>query len=65
MEVKREVKSYLIEFRCPKCNQADMVRKNLILTTHPPKYPHYCPSCSHELVLDKHYPFTQYEYIDQ
>ena len=40
-----------------------MVFKGDVLLTYPPKFPHICMECGKEVITDKIYPATEYEYL--
>ena len=64
-EVDTEVKTYLVNAVCPKCDKS--ILKNDIygpvLMTHPPKWPHKCEDedCGHVEHLTVKYPYTKFK----
>lgn len=63
METKKEVKTILVDYKCPECEDGYLRPTERVLTTHPPKYPHDCnaPECDNTEVFTKTYPYTTYE----
>jgi hypothetical protein len=61
MEEKREVKTYMIDYTCDKCDSGKM-RPIRMLMCNPPKWVHKCESCGLEKTFDVKYPYTTYEY---
>lgn len=59
---KHEVKVYHVEYICDKCKIGEMRPKQIVLTSCPPKYPHYCSHCGHNLDLEKAYLCVEYEF---
>ena len=58
METKTEIKSFIMDFTCPKCNKGKMRPKgNVILSTYPLTYPHKCDDCGHQMMFEKTYPY--------
>lgn len=66
MEHKTELKTFLVNYKCPSCESGFMHSvKGVTLTTTPVKYVNKCQNqeCGHEMLLPKEYPFTQHEVI--
>ena len=69
MEVKREVKTFQVDFKCPKCEYGYLnqipSRKHIMLKCIDDAYLHKCNSCScgYEQELDKIYPYIIHEII--
>lgn len=51
-----EVRTYRIDYRCDRCNRANMVVTSKILGTTTKKYVHRCRGCGAQEILDVHYP---------
>lgn len=56
MEIKKEVKTFEVEYLCDKCNEP-VVFSGRALLTSPMKYPHSC-QCGEEYVFYCIYPKT-------
>jgi len=59
MEIKTEVKTFRIDFKCPKCDTGYLKHVGAVLTSNPPQYPHTCnnPECDYaETFMGKSYP---------
>ena len=54
-----EVKTYKNVYACPKCKTL-MVFDGVVLTSHPPLYPHTCPKCGYKDNLRAQYPNLTY-----
>lgn len=61
-ENRNKVAVYNIEYICDKCGVGNMIFKNIVLTSNPPKYPHKCIHCGNEQILLKQYPALEYEF---
>jgi hypothetical protein len=64
MEIKKEVKTYLIDYECPVCKKGLLRSNGVCLTSNPPQYPHKCNNkeCNYmETFTDKKYPYKIYE----
>jgi len=61
MEQKREVKVYLVEYKCPSCDKGNLYPTGNVLTTYPPIYPHKCSKCDYMENFKFSYPTLQYE----
>ena len=59
---KQEVRTFILNLLCDKCG-SQMVFKGNGLMTYPPKFPHICMECGKEVITDKIYPATEYEYL--
>lgn len=67
MEKKREVKTFEVDFRCPKCNIGYLRPTGIAVGGYPIRYPHVCnnPECDyHEIMKGYTYPYIVYEPID-
>jgi len=52
-----EVKTFRHEAVCDQCsNGFYRPAGNIVLTSHPPKYPHACTACGHAVYLTDRYP---------
>jgi hypothetical protein len=64
MEEIKEVQTFQVDYRCPKCNNGYLRPSGTVLTSYPPQYPHKCnnPLCDYvETFRDKSYPFTMFK----
>ena len=59
---KQEVKTFVLNLICDECG-GEMVFKGDGVLTYPPKFPHICTKCGKEVITDKIYPATEYEYL--
>jgi DNA-directed RNA polymerase subunit RPC12/RpoP len=59
---KQEVRTFILNLLCDECG-GQMVFKGDGLLTYPPKFPHICMECGKEVITDKIYPATEYEYL--
>ena len=64
MEIKVEVKTYIISYTCDKCNIGKMEFTGLSFTVQPPKHQHQCNQCGHTAIYVKHYPYLATEEIN-
>ncbi len=64
MEVMSEVKVFQVKMKCDKCKEGYMVRKDTILTFHPPLYSHICNKCGHASSYRRIYPYMKYVPVD-
>ncbi len=42
METKKEVKVFMVDYKCPKCEIGYLRPTGTILSTYPPQIPHRC-----------------------
>jgi hypothetical protein len=62
MEVRREVKTYIIEYECPECKEGNLYPTGRVLLSSPPQYPHKCNKCGYkETFRGIKYPKTETE----
>lgn len=54
-EIKQEVKTYCIHYRCD-CGAGEMIPAGVVLSCHPPLYPHNCNKCGKSMTFEKRYP---------
>ena len=59
---KQEVRTFVLNLLCDDCG-GQMVFKGDGLLTYPPKFTHICMECGKEVITDKVYPTTEYEYL--
>lgn len=59
MEKKKEVIIHQIAYYCDDCGE-EVVAGEWMIATYPPKYPHVCPKCKKEYILNRHYPHLTY-----
>ena len=59
---KQEVRTFVLNLLCDECG-GQMVFKGDGLLTYPPKFTHICMECGKEVITDKVYPATEYEYL--
>ena len=64
-EVRRDVRPIQVDMLCPECGQDYMItdESGVILTSYPPLFPHYCPSCGCNRTYYECYPRIEYEVI--
>ena len=55
------VRTHLVEYRCDKCNNGNMVQNGMATSTYPPRFGHVCQSCQHTEMFDQVYPVIKYE----
>jgi hypothetical protein len=60
MEIESQVSVWLVNYRCDKCGNGDMISTGQVVTTPLPKYLHKCESCGHEQGYFENYPQTKY-----
>lgn len=61
---KREVRTFEVDYRCPKCNIGFLRPTGIAVGGTPIKYPHKCnnPDCDyHEIMHGLNYPYLVYE----
>ncbi len=66
MEEKTQVKTFQIDFKCPKCNIGYLRPTGIAVGGCPIQYPHKCnnPDCDyHEIIKGFVYPYIVYEPI--
>ena len=66
MEEKKELKTFMVDYKCPKCKTGYLRSTGKCLMSNPPKYPHTCnnPECEYvKTFKDKKYPYIDYEEI--
>lgn len=56
METKIEVKSYKVDYNCPKCETGFLRSTGMALTTYPMQYPHKCSNCDYMETFKVTYP---------
>ena len=59
--VRKEVKSFQVQYVCDSCNEGYMEPKGPMLMTHPPLYPHRCRNCDVTMNLKHAYPIVEME----
>lgn len=59
MEVMSEVKVFQVKMKWDKCREGYMVRKDIVLTFHPPLYSHVCNKSYIRI-----YPYMKYVPVD-
>ena len=66
MEEKTEVRTFIINYKCPQYKKGYLKPGNIVLTSHPPKYPHKCdnPECDYGETFSFRYPKTVVEKIE-
>jgi RNase P subunit RPR2 len=63
VEIKHEVKTFLVDMICDKCNEGKMeYTDGNILLTEPPQFKHTCSNCGHVETYFTRYPRTEYQY---
>lgn len=66
MEVKQEIKEYLVDYECPECKNGYLRSTGEVLTSMPPQMPHKCNNseCDYiETFTGKSYPHKTHEKI--
>lgn len=65
MEVKTEVKTFLVEFKCENCEEGKLIKGQSGYSNSAGTFwPHTCTSCNHtETFKNKSYPHYSYERI--
>lgn len=63
MEEEREVKTFRVDFRCPKCGIGYLRHNGAVLTSHPAQYPHSCQDqlCGYTQSFPHTYPYIRHE----
>jgi len=67
MEVKKEVKTFEVNYKCDECDNGYMKFGGVVLTSYPAQYTHSCdnPDCDATMTFKgEKYPQTRYEDID-
>lgn len=68
MEIKNEVKSVQVDYRCPECKIGFLRPTGIVYSTYPPKFPHKCNNinCNYmETFTDKKYPYVEYVNVSE
>jgi len=66
MEEIKEVKTFKVDYKCPKCGKGYLRPTGTVLTSYPPQYPHKCTKCDYmETFMDKTYPYYTYKEIEE
>ncbi len=63
MEIRKELKTFQVDYKCPKCENGYLRSNGIVLTSDPPQYPHICNNekCDHSETFKKIYPYIDYE----
>ena len=62
MEEKKEVRTFKVDFKCPKCGAGYLRPTGIVCDNNPPTYPHKCTNCNYNKVIKGHkYPYLVYE----
>jgi hypothetical protein len=64
MEEKRQVKTFEVDYKCPKCGIGYLRPTGIAVGGFPMQYPHSCnnPECDyHEIMKGYQYPYLVYE----
>lgn len=61
MEEKKEVKTFIINYKCDKCATGNLKSTGVALMCNPPKYYHYCNLCHNKKTLKNKYPIITHE----
>lgn len=64
-EVKEEVKTFTVRYKCDICNKGYLESTGVALLSYPPQYPHDCSNCGKGKVFKHKYPFMDYEVIEK
>ena len=64
-EETKEVRTLLVEYKCPKCGKGYLIPGKQLFQTDPPRYPHACnnPECNYGETFNRKYPYTRFEVI--
>jgi transposase-like protein len=54
----REVKTQVVDQKCPVCGQGYMRPNGVVNQTNPPSYEHSCTSCGHTATYGMRYPYN-------
>jgi hypothetical protein len=67
METISEIKTFQIDYSCPKCEKGFLRPTGQVLSSYPPQYPHSCNNinCDYTEVFYKSYPHIVYQPTDQ
>lgn len=64
MEERREVKTFEVDYKCPKCGIGYLRPIGIISDNSPLTYPHKCNNCNYtELMKGYKYPYIIYELV--
>ena len=63
MEIKKQVNTYYIIFKCDKCTEGEMIAGNLMNPSN--EWKHFCNKCENIMWFNKRYPFYHYEIISE
>ena len=62
MEERQEVKTFEVDYKCPKCGVGYLRPIGIIVDISPLKYPHKCNNCDYKEIISGHkYPYVVYE----
>jgi hypothetical protein len=64
MEKRIPLKVTQVVLYCDECDGGQMKNSGVMLTTHPPWYPHQCDKCDYIQKYRKSYPYIDYEEDD-
>jgi len=64
-EIKQEVKTYIINKTCDKCNNGIMKQIKVNIIEEPITYTHKCNNCGHKDILNQSYPRIEYKYTNK
>jgi hypothetical protein len=57
-EKRTLVNTYVVRMECDRCHNGVLLPTGKILLSDPPKFPHKCSFCEHEMTYDVKYPTT-------
>lgn len=65
MKEKKEVKTFIVDFKCPKCKIGYMRKTGKCFSSNPPKYDHACnnPDCDYKEKFVETYPYIDYDEV--
>lgn len=65
METRSEIKTFKVEYKCPKCETGYMLQGGVVWDSFPPSYEHSCDNteCEFSTMLGKRYPYIEYDKI--
>ena len=62
MEERKEVRTFEVDYKCPKCSTGYLRPIGIVCDNNPPTYPHKCNNCDYSKVMKGHkYPYLVYE----
>lgn len=59
-EVATQIFPHRVEYLCDACRKGTMRPTGMVLTSHPPQYPHRCTACDASMTSLKQYPCIEW-----